>query len=207
MRVLCVTAHADDMEIGCAGTLLRLQDQGHEIISLITVAPSQVIRDDRSKEIIQQELVASQQISKFKTIVFDTDMHSNGRPNLKFDNITMTALGDIMPGNIDLAILPNPEDFHQDHQNTFNLAFPLLQRRVKKIWSVHSWPYHYRYKQCPNLYRDISDYWDTKQQMLSCYSSYLKPQDIEQIKISNQFWAQQNNSKLYEAFTVIKDTE
>jgi len=207
MVVVCISPHPDDMEMGCAGTLLKLQDQGHEVISIVTVKPSAVVRAGRSMSVINDELQKSQQISKFKTVVFDTELHENGRPNLKVDNVTMTALSKVIPSVIDIAIIPNAEDYHQDHRNTFNLAFPIVQSRAAKVWSAHAWPYHAYHKTPPTLFRDITDYWDTKQAMLDCYSSYLSATDIEQIKITNQYWAYRNTGRLAEAFSVLKDYE
>lgn len=204
MRVLCVTAHADDMEIGCAGTLLRLQDQGHEIISLITVAPSAEVRAGRDQQIVAQELCASYQVSKFKTVIFNTALHANGRPDLQYNNNTMTALSALIP-NVDIAVIPSIEDFHQDHKNTHNLVFPILQKRAKKIWAMHSWPYCHRYQTSPIMTRDISAQWETKLEMLRCYKSYIDSTALDQIKITNQFWAQPSGVDLAEAFTIIQD--
>ena len=38
-KILVITAHPDDLEIGCAGALHRWQQEGAEITSIITVRP------------------------------------------------------------------------------------------------------------------------------------------------------------------------
>src|SRR5438067_1855179 len=51
MNVLVVSAHHDDLELGCGGTVARLVEQGHRVISLVLThsgyknPAGQVIRD------------------------------------------------------------------------------------------------------------------------------------------------------------------
>jgi LmbE family N-acetylglucosaminyl deacetylase len=56
MKILAVTAHPDDLEIACAGTLKRFQDAGAEIISVVTVKPSAEVHTNRNQHIVDQEL-------------------------------------------------------------------------------------------------------------------------------------------------------
>jgi LmbE family N-acetylglucosaminyl deacetylase len=204
-RLQVISAHPDDLEIGCAGTLLMMQDQGYEISSVITVKPSLEHRPGRDEQTVKSELERSYKQSGFGLRVFDTDLHQNGRPDLRHDNVTMSKLSDLIEP-ADICILPNPEDFHQDHRNTFALAFPLALKRCRVIWIMHSWPYCYQYeKGRPNLLRNISDYWPAKQKLLECYSSYLDPVSISKIQHLNQVWGDQNGSDFAEAFTVVLD--
>ena len=36
MNILCICAHPDDMEVNCAGTLLKYRQQGHNIFLALT---------------------------------------------------------------------------------------------------------------------------------------------------------------------------
>jgi LmbE family N-acetylglucosaminyl deacetylase len=136
--------------------------------------------------------------------VFNTPMHDSGRPNLKFNNVTMSDL-ERMLEHCDLAILPDVNDYHQDHANTFHLAFPWLSKNAKEIWSMKSVPYaHYHLQNSANLFVDISAQWAFKKSLLQCYNSYLTDTHIKDIETSNQYWGQRNNASHAEAFTIIQ---
>lgn len=203
MKVVVFSAHPDDLEIGCAGTLKRLQDQGADILSIITVKPSAEANTNRSKEIVASELQASYNLSKFRLKVFDTPLHVNGRPNLVCNNNVMTDLA-MLVEDCDIAILPNPQDYHQDHKITYELAFPLVRNRATEIWCMESWPYcHYYKTNTTNLYYDISDVWEFKQELLKCYSSYIGDSQLSEIKTANAYAGHKNKAALAEAFTII----
>lgn len=200
MKVVVITAHPDDLEIACGGTLLRLQSEGAEIISVITVKPSAEVNEDRSKYIVEHELEKSYKLSGFKLKVLDTDLHPNGRPNLVCDNRTMTSLENLIETS-ELAIIPNPQDYHQDHRNTYNLAWPIVQKTAKEIWVMESWPYCQYYKENhANVFYNITNQWNDKRALLNCYSSYLSSNDISQIDIYNQWLGQRAQTKYAEAF-------
>lgn len=204
MKILVVSPHPDDLEISCAGTLKRFQEQGAEIISVITVKPSAEVNKNRSQYIVEHELNKSYELSKFDLRILDTDLHENGRPNLQVNNITITRLSELLE-SCDIAIIPHPEDFHQDHSNTYHLAWPLVRKLAKEVWLMHTVPYCTDHKiNSANLFYEILGQWAFKKSLLKCYNSYFTQDDISKIYTVNQYWGQQNAGQLAEAFTIAK---
>jgi len=202
-RVLVISPHPDDLEIGCSGTLKKLSAQGYDIVSIITVRPSAEHNAHRSKDIVTKELKNSYRKSGWRVKIFNTDLHNNGRPNLVHNNITMSQLETLIEP-ADIAILPNPEDYHQDHSTTSKLAFPLV-KQCNEIWYMHMHPYSLHYNTPPNQYVDISSQWQFKKSLLECYPSALNKQDIEHIETTNKNYALHTfNSSHAEAFTVVR---
>jgi LmbE family N-acetylglucosaminyl deacetylase len=201
MKILAVTPHPDDLEIACAGTLKRFQEAGAEIISVVTVKPSAEINGNRSKWIVENELKRSYELSGFELRVLDTDLHQNGRPNLVCNNNTMTQLNELIE-TCDIAIIPNPEDFHQDHRTTYELVWPLLQKRAQEVWTMTSWPYCYQHKQnSSNIYVGID--WAFKQSLLECYDSYIDEHTIDQIHNLSKVYGNKSGNPEAEAFTLL----
>lgn len=205
MKILVISAHPDDMEIACAGTLRRLQYQDAEITSVITVRPSAEANPRRSQDIVEEELALSYQASEFGLRVLDTDLHKNGRPNLVANNVTMTRLAELIEP-CDIAIIPNPEDTHQDHRNTYELAWPLVNRLAKEVWLMHSYPYCLNHPtNSANLFYNITgDPWHFKRHLMSCYASYITDDYIERVKLLNSYTGLRANCELAEAFTIVK---
>jgi LmbE family N-acetylglucosaminyl deacetylase len=201
MKIVAITPHPDDLEIACAGTLKKFQDQGAEIISIVTVKPSAEVNSERNEDIVLEELKNSYTLSQFELRVLDTDLHANGRPNLVCDNNTMTELSELID-SCDLAIIPNPQDFHQDHRTTYELAWPLLQRRAREVWAMDSWPYCYQYKtNTANMYVGID--WEFKQSLLQCYSSYITEHKLRQIRNLSKLHGDKSGNPDAEAFTLL----
>jgi LmbE family N-acetylglucosaminyl deacetylase len=201
MKIIAVSPHPDDLEISCSATLRKFQQQGADILSIVTVKPSVEDNPDRTHAIVSSELEQSYKISGFDLRVYDTNLHANGRPNLVCDNNTMAGLSRLLEP-CDLAIIPHANDYHQDHRTTHQLAWPLLRRLAKEIWAVHSWPYCYHIDS-PNLYVDIDKQWNFKASLLDCYSSYIDANKTQQILATNQYWGHANGSRLCEAYTLM----
>jgi LmbE family N-acetylglucosaminyl deacetylase len=105
----------------------------------------------------------------------------------------------------DIVILPNPEDYHQDHRITYELAFPLALKHAKEIWTMHSWPYCYYYKtNSANLFYTIDSQWEFKQALLNCYQSYIDTEKINQIQTINNYLGNQCGANMAEAFTIVR---
>jgi LmbE family N-acetylglucosaminyl deacetylase len=205
MKVLVVSAHPDDLEIACSGTLKRLQDQGHSIVSVITVKPSAESNPNRTQSIVQSELENSYRLSGFELRVFDTDLHANGRPNLVADNVTMTRLCELLEP-CDIAIIPNPQDSHQDHRATYHLVYPAMINMAKEIWLMDSYPYSLRYKEnTANLFYNISgEPWEFKKTLLECYASALPVSQVTNVQLCNHYHGIKAKVDLAEAFTIVQ---
>jgi LmbE family N-acetylglucosaminyl deacetylase len=206
MKILVVSAHPDDAEIACAGTLRRYQQQGAEIISVVAVQPSTEVNSKRTTAIVTNELNSSYALSGWNLRIFPTPLHAGGRPNLVVNNVNMTHLHDLLEA-CDIAIIPNPEDSHQDHRATYELAWPYVKKYARQTWLMHSWPYCHDYNHAANHYVGIADQWQFKRQLLECYSSYLSAEDVDHIYTANQYWAQRNRQLLAECFTIVNSYE
>lgn len=201
MKIVVISPHPDDLEIACAGTLKHFQDQGADITSVITVAPSAEVNAARDLDTVTQELQKSYDRSGWNLRILDTPLHANGRPNLVCDNNTMTELAELID-SCDLAIVPNQEDSHQDHRTSYHLAWPIVQRRAREVWVMQSWPYCYHYKHNrANMYVGID--WNHKRQLLECYDSYLTTNHIEKIHTLNCMWGHKSGHAHAEAFELV----
>lgn len=201
MKIFVISPHPDDLEIACAGTLKYFQDRGAEITSVVTVAPAAEVNANRNLKTVCSELEKSYNKSGWNLKIFSTPLHDNGRPNLTCDNNTMTELAKLID-HCDLAIIPNVQDSHQDHRNTYHLAWPIVQRRAREVWTMQSWPYCYHYQQnSSNIYIGID--WNFKQDLLKCYNSYLTDKDIEKIHTINCMWGDKSGHSEAEAFELV----
>jgi N-acetylglucosamine malate deacetylase 1 len=188
MRICCLTAHPDDLEVGAAGTLLKYQSQGAVVDSVILVKPSAEVRHNRSQEIVIDESSNSYELSGFNIHVFDTPLFDNGRPNLTCDTNTITEVSRLVSDHsYDLVLLPNPTDWHQDHRCTYEIGMSIFARCAKEIWTMDTWPYCTR-SHHGNIKVDISQQWYKKLSLIKCYHSYITDQDLIDIGKINQYW-------------------
>src|SRR6185369_11758222 len=73
LRVLCVGAHPDDPESGCAGTLIRYAETGHAVTIVYLTRGERGIRDkslDESAKIRSAECEAACRIIRAKPVFF-----------------------------------------------------------------------------------------------------------------------------------------
>jgi len=202
-NILVITPHPDDLEIGCAGTISRFLDQGHNVEVVITIQPSAEINNKRNESIVGRELIRSEQLMGFEYKVYNTPVSDDGRPKLVTTNTTITEIENSLDkSNYDLLITSDPGDYHQDHRHTYEIANSICRgTRVNELWTMQIPPYSHRNKSFkPNVTVDISDYWDKKEQLLKCYESYMTDGVIKTIKALNQYNAGSIGSEYAEVF-------
>lgn len=204
MNILAITPHPDDLELGCAGTLLKLKDKGASVESIITVKPSAEINSNRSQDIVERELERSMNllgITNYK--VFDTPLLSNGRPLLSHDNNTVTQIERMLDKeHYDLIITSDSGDYHQDHINTYCITNSICRGISDELWTMEISPYSHRNNKFKaNVFVNISDYMDRKVEALKCYGSYITNKHIHTTKSLNAYRSAMIKDSVYtEAF-------
>ena len=186
-KFLIITAHPDDLEMSCGGLVARVKANGGSVTNLVLVRPSAETNLKRDEESVRQELENSKSLLKFDTVVYDTPLHDNGRPNLTLTNNLVTFAESVAKGH-DILISHWKEDHHQDHRVCYDVARSIARKNFEQFWCTDQPPYnlHYRNFNC-NQYIDITEFVDKKQQALECYESYFNYGDIDRILNYNRY--------------------
>jgi LmbE family N-acetylglucosaminyl deacetylase len=108
LRVLCLGAHSDDIEIGCGGTILRLIRQYPQCSIHWVVFSAIGIRGEEAQQ--GASLFAGANVAGLHLKTFqDSFMPFNGAP-------VKTFFEELKPLAPDLVLTHNRKDSHQDHR-------------------------------------------------------------------------------------------
>ena len=207
-KFLIITAHPDDLETGCGGLVAKVIANGGSVTNLIMVKPSAEQNPNRDQQTVSAELEKSKQTLGFETIVYDTPLHDNGRPNLTLDNNLVTFVESCVKDH-DVLITHWREDYHQDHRICYEVGRSVARKTFKSFWCMDEPPYnlHYSNFNC-NQYIDITDYIEVKKKALESYASYFLPHDIEHIINYNKYRGGfLGKNKIAETFQIIYNKE
>ncbi len=186
-KFLIITAHPDDLEMGCGGLVAKINQHGGSVTNLILVKPSAEHNTSRDESIVKNELEKSKSVLQFETIIYDTPLHENGRPNLTMTNNLVSYVESCIDGH-DILISHWREDHHQDHQVCYNVAKSISRKYFKQFWCMDEPPYNLHYKEFDcNQYIDITDYIDQKRKALESYKSYFSAEAIDAIINYNKY--------------------
>lgn len=186
-KFLIITAHPDDLEMGCGGLVSKIFANGGSVTNLILVKPSVEHNEKRNEQVVKQELEASKNILKFETVIYDTPLHDNGRPKLTLTNNLITFAESCIDDH-DILISHWREDHHQDHRVCFDVARSVARKGFEQFWCMDEPPYNLHYKNfnC-NQYVDITNFVDEKRKALESYATYFDDHNIETILNYNRY--------------------
>ena len=186
-KFLIITAHPDDLEMGCGGLVAKINKHGGSVTNLILVKPSAEHNTNRDKRIVKSELEKSKSVLKFSTIIYDTPLHENGRPNLTLSNNLISYVESHINKH-DILITHWKEDHHQDHRVCYDVAKSVARKGFKQFWCMDQPPYnlHYKHFDC-NHYVNITDHVDQKRKALKSYATYFSDASIDTIINYNKF--------------------
>jgi len=120
LRILALSPHTDDIEFGCAGTLTKLIEQGHEVYIRAFSDCRNSLRPGMTTDTLIKEATKSSKILKvndLKILGYDVRYFSDHRQAILEDMVVMNKT--IKP---DLVFVPVSTDIHQDHQTIHNEA-------------------------------------------------------------------------------------
>ena len=185
MRVLAIGCHPDDVEIACAGTLIKCVKRGDKVITchLSTGNLGHVIIPPDELTVIRREEArkagALAGIEVISAGFNDLDMFSDNKKS-------RDAVVDVIKyADPDFIITHNPDDYMPDHIAASKLVFDasfaatLPNYRSKEPNPAKLVPIYYMdtlagVNFVPDEFVDISEEIDLKLKMLECHESQIK---------------------------------
>jgi bacillithiol biosynthesis deacetylase BshB1 len=176
-------AHPDDVELFCAGTLIKLGSQGYKI-GVISLTQGELgtrgHAEMRKKEF--EEAATLLKLSTHKILdIPDGDVAVNWENKLKI-------IREIRTYQPNVVFAPYWKDRHPDHENTSNLvreaAFLSGLKKIETDQQAHR-PYKVIYYPCwfefqPSFIVDITEYHDQKMKAIQAYRSQFDHPDKNQ---------------------------
>ncbi len=180
MKVLAVGAHPDDIELGCAGALIRHVLAGDEVTMLVMTSGDRGPQGARSRVSEQKE--ASRIIgANLLWGHFDDGVIPHGRESVAVVDAAVRDLG------ADVVYVHAPQDSHQDHVAT-SLATAAAARRTARILYYQS-PSTTVFN--PNVFVDVEDTVRGKIDSLRAHWSQVTQcqfVDLEAVEAGCRYW-------------------
>jgi LmbE family N-acetylglucosaminyl deacetylase len=157
-NILVITAHPDDLEMSCGGTVAKWVSEGHRVINLVLVASvSHAEFLPAAQKHLGYEVVAvpanRERLSITPDLIADLESHFADTP---FDKI----------------VTHWKEDWHQEHQLCYDLGRILARKQPCDLWYMSSHPYHLKYQEfSPDIYVDISSHVHLKHKAMGEYKN------------------------------------
>lgn len=163
MNILAIGAHPDDIELGCAGTLLKYVRTGHNVYLLIMTKGG---RGGDSQLRSEEQEEAARRLGAKEVIWGNCE-----DTKLKSDNETVSFIEDVVnrvnPKEVYVNYL---YDTHQDHR-------ALAQAAISATRFVPRVLYYEDYTSVdfnPSIYVDISDVLKEKMNVIAAHSSQVE---------------------------------
>jgi LmbE family N-acetylglucosaminyl deacetylase len=172
MKVLAIGAHADDVELGCGGTLLRHREAGDEISILVITHSGYTSQNKnliRTKEIAIQEGKRSAGILNAHFFCMDKEPLTLV-PNEKFVLELEEIINKIQPDRI---YVHRTSDTHGDHA-AVGLITTRAARKCDSVLLYRSNWYIMDNDSEDKYYVDISDYIEQKKELIAVFESEMK---------------------------------
>lgn len=182
MNVLAIGCHPDDIEVACAGTLIKYRRQGHNVI-VCHVANGNlghvIIPPDELKEIRRKEAKTAGALAGIEVVTCDVGdllVYDNKEQRDKVVEVIRYA-------NPDVIITHSPNDYMPDHVAVSKLVFDATFAasvphygcgNAAKITPLYYMDTLAGVNFMPTEYVDITEEIDTKLEMLECHESQIK---------------------------------
>lgn len=184
MNILAIAAHADDIEVQCGGTLAKCAARGDSVHMC-------VVTDGRGRPKGDPDMIAAvrQKEAQASADVIGAELHWLAIPDggLRYTDEYMLQFVNVIRTTKPNIIITHPQDdYHPDHRYTHQMVLDAAQlARVRNYPS--DLPY-YRERVSiafmdgvmglsfiPEEWVDITDFFDTKAEMLSKHVSQFMP--------------------------------
>ena len=173
MKVLAIGAHPDDIEVGCAGTLLKYSKSGHEIFFLIMTEGHK----GGDAKLRREEQYKAAEILKPKEVTWAGYKDTELSPNMnELVHDIEIVLNKIKP---DFILANYGDDTHQDHRALCR-ATVSATRYVRNVLFYETPTTH---DFSPTVFVDIRETMEQKYAMLLAHQSQVTKTNIEGLSI------------------------
>ncbi len=173
MNILAIGSHPDDIEIGCAGTLIKYAQRGHDVF-LLLITKGEMGGEAEAR---YQEQIKAAEIIGAKDIFWggfkDTELLDEGN---KIIHVIEDYIKKIQPDFIFVNLF---DDTHQDHR-TVNRSVLSAARYVKNVM-FYEVPTTNNFT--PNVFVDIGSVLDRKLESLEAHASQMMKTNIQNLSI------------------------
>lgn len=220
-KILVVSVHPDDESLGCGGTILKHIKEGCEVYWMIITNVNEDHGWRASFVKKRQEDIDKVSILYGFKGTFKLDF-----PTTKLDVIPLSKIVDrvaivvheVKPETI---YLPNRSDIHSDHQVAFqavinctkNFRFPSIKRVLmyECLSETEFTPALAENAFIPNVFVDITDYFDKKLEIIKIYISELMeaplPRSINTIVALARYRGSRIGKDYAESFMLIEEID
>jgi N-acetylglucosamine malate deacetylase 1 len=200
--IIAFGAHPDDIEIGMGGTIKRLADQGHRVITCIATLPNTCSK--RKKEAQNAALL----LGADKVLFLDLPGASFG-----FNRKTVGVIDKLLEQHSPSSVFTHWNgDSHQDHLHVTNCVLAGARHNHFNVYmyeqTIPGGITHLHFK--PQLYIDVSDHIEHKINSILAHKSQVKKYGdgwIEGVRGRAMHRGYQIKVPFAEAFEVIKIKE
>lgn len=196
-KILLVSAHPDDVELACAGSVARFIDEGHEVRSLVMSDGAK----GGNSSVRPKESIAAANFLGIKTV----EVKNLTDCSLNLHMLEMVAYIEkaILEFNPDLIFTHSTHDIHQDHQ-AVHAAVMRAARHHDSILCFESPSVTHEFR--PSIFVDTTDYMRVKNQAIAFHDdqmgkSYMAPEVINGI---GAFRGRQGRIEKAEGFEVMR---
>lgn len=187
MNVLVVAPHADDEVLGCGGVLAKYSSMGaNTYVAIMTnanVGAPLLFSESKIQEIRAEAIEAHAVLKVKETFFFEFPApRLETYPAFEISNKISDLIRRL---DIDTLYIPHAGDMHKDHEvihyASLVAARPVNNCPVRNIYTYETlsetdWaPPFGSTVFIPNVFVDISDHYNDKEQAMSCFGSQLKP--------------------------------
>jgi LmbE family N-acetylglucosaminyl deacetylase len=207
MNVLIVSAHHDDLELGCGGTVAKLVEKGHQVTSLVMTHSGYNNADGvavRKREDALAEARAAAAVLGYRLLTGEEDTFDLPVKDANICRI-LTAIKDY---HIDTLFTHWHGDTHPPHQNVHIMVMHAA-RRVPRVfgfavnWYIGPMPF------APQMFVELFEgQWQAKVRALASYRSEHQRTGDEWVEYFNRQtlnFGKQLGVARAEGFVVYKD--
>ncbi|MDQ3818340.1 MAG: PIG-L family deacetylase [Acidobacteriota bacterium] len=173
MNVLVVTAHHDDLELGCGGTVARLVENHHRVVSLVMTHSG--IRDPAGVEIRNPAAALAEAQKAAATLGYSLLSKDEDTFDIGVSNANVCKIMDVIEAErIDAIFTHWHGDTHIAHERVHRMVMHAARRVPSVFGMMINW-YQGSQTFAPQVFVPLTEQqWRLKIRALKCYVSEYK---------------------------------